>query len=34
LRNRYRKMYEACLKATEGKSISGFYLLISAELLF
>jgi tetratricopeptide (TPR) repeat protein len=34
LRNRYRKMYEACLKATEGKSLSGFYLLISMELLF
>ena len=34
LRNRYRKMYEACVKATEGKSLSGFYLLISMELLF
>jgi hypothetical protein len=34
LRNRYREMYEACLKATEGKSLSGFYLLISMELLF
>jgi tetratricopeptide (TPR) repeat protein len=34
LRNRYRKMYEACLKATEGKSLPGFYLLISMELLF
>jgi tetratricopeptide (TPR) repeat protein len=34
LRNLYRKMYEACLKATEGKSLSGFYLLISMELLF
>jgi hypothetical protein len=34
LRNRYRKMYEACLKATEGKSLSGLYLLISMELLF
>jgi tetratricopeptide (TPR) repeat protein len=33
LRNRYRKMYEACLKASEGKSLSGFYLLISMELL-
>src|SRR5262245_24149657 len=32
LRNRYGKMYEACLKATEGKSVSGFYLLISVEL--
>ena len=30
--NHYRKMYEACLKATEGKSVSGFYLLISVEL--
>jgi len=34
LRNRYRKMYESCLKATEEKSLSGFYLLISMELLF
>jgi len=34
LRNRYRKMYEACMKATGGKSLSGFYLLISMELLF
>jgi tetratricopeptide (TPR) repeat protein len=34
LRNRYRKMYEACLKATEGKTLSGFFLLISMELLF
>jgi tetratricopeptide (TPR) repeat protein len=34
LRNRYRKMYESCLKATEGKSLSGFYLLIAMELLF
>ncbi len=34
LRNRYKKMYEACLKATERKSVSGFYLLISVELLF
>jgi hypothetical protein len=34
LRNRYRKMYEACVKATGGKSLSGFYLLISMELLF
>lgn len=34
LRNRYRKMYEACLKAIEGKSLAGFYLLISMELLF
>ena len=32
--NRYRKMYEACLKATEGKSLPGFYLLISMELFF
>jgi tetratricopeptide (TPR) repeat protein len=31
LRNRYRKMYEACRKATEGKSLSGFYLLICME---
>ena len=34
LRNRYRKMYEACVRATEGKSLSGFYLLISMEVLF
>ena len=34
LRNRYRKMYEACVKATQGKSLSGFYLLISMEVLF
>ncbi len=34
LRNRYRKMYKACVKATGGKSLSGFYLLISMELLF
>jgi tetratricopeptide (TPR) repeat protein len=34
LRNRYRKMYEACLKATEGKSLPGFYLLSFMELLF
>jgi tetratricopeptide (TPR) repeat protein len=34
LKNRYRKMYEACLKATEGKSLPGFYLLIPMELLF
>jgi tetratricopeptide (TPR) repeat protein len=34
LRNRYRKMYEACVKATGGKSLPGFYLLISMELLF
>jgi tetratricopeptide (TPR) repeat protein len=34
LRNRYRKMYEACVKATEGKSLSRFYVLISMELLF
>jgi tetratricopeptide (TPR) repeat protein len=33
LRNRYRKMYEACVKATGGKSLPGFYLLISMELL-
>jgi hypothetical protein len=32
LKNRYRKMYEACLKATEGKSLPGFYALISVEL--
>ena len=32
LKNRYRKMYEGCLKATEGKSVSGFCLLISVEL--
>ncbi|HEY7323086.1 MAG TPA: hypothetical protein VIE89_36465 [Candidatus Binatia bacterium] len=34
LRNRYRKMYEACLKATEGKALAGFYLLIAMELFF
>jgi len=34
LRNRNRKMYEACLKATEGKSLPGFYLLSFMELLF
>jgi len=34
LRNRYRKMYEACVKPTQGKSLSGFYLLISMEVLF
>lgn len=34
LRNRYRKMYEACVKAAEGKPLSGFYLLISMELFF
>jgi hypothetical protein len=34
LRHRYRKMYEACLKATEGKPLAGFYLLISLELFF
>jgi tetratricopeptide (TPR) repeat protein len=34
LRIRYRKMYEECVKATGGKSLSGFYLLISMELLF
>ena len=32
LRNRYKKMYEACLKAAEGKSLPGFYALISVEL--
>jgi tetratricopeptide (TPR) repeat protein len=31
LQNRYRKMYEACRKATEGKSLSGVYLWISME---
>jgi hypothetical protein len=34
LRNRYRKMYEACVKAAEGKPLSGFYLLISMDLFF
>jgi hypothetical protein len=34
LRSRYRKMYEACVKAAEGKSLSGFYLMISMELFF
>ena len=34
LRNRYRKMYEACLKVTEGKPLAGFYLLIPMELFF
>jgi tetratricopeptide (TPR) repeat protein len=33
LRNRYKKMYEACLKATEGKSLSGLFCLIFMELL-
>lgn len=33
LRNRYRKMYEACLKVTERKSLSGFCLWMSMELL-
>jgi hypothetical protein len=33
LQNRYRKMYESCRKATEGKSLSAFYLWISMELL-
>jgi tetratricopeptide (TPR) repeat protein len=32
LQNRYRKMYESCRKATEGKSLPGFYLWISMEL--
>src|SRR5262245_5721305 len=32
LKNHYRKMYEACLKATEGKSLPGFYALILVEL--
>lgn len=32
LQNRFRKMYEACRKATEGKSLPGFYLWISMEL--
>ena len=35
LRNRYRKMYEACVKVTQGKSLSGFYvLMMSLEVLF
>jgi tetratricopeptide (TPR) repeat protein len=33
LRNRYRKMYEACLKATERKSLTGFCLWVSMKLL-
>jgi tetratricopeptide (TPR) repeat protein len=33
LRNRYRKMYEACLKAAEKKSLTGFFLWLSIELL-
>jgi tetratricopeptide (TPR) repeat protein len=32
LQNRYRKMYEACKKATEAKSLSGVYVWISMEL--
>jgi tetratricopeptide (TPR) repeat protein len=32
LQNRYRKMYETCRKATDGKSLTGFYLWISMEL--
>ena len=32
LRNRYRKMYEACLKATERKAVTGFCLWLSMEL--
>jgi tetratricopeptide (TPR) repeat protein len=33
LRKRYRKMYEACLKATEKKLLTGFCLWLSIELL-
>ena len=33
LRNRYKKMYEACLKAAEGKSLSGLFCFIFMELL-
>jgi tetratricopeptide (TPR) repeat protein len=32
LRNRYRKMYQACLKAAAEKSLPGFYLLSFMEL--
>jgi tetratricopeptide (TPR) repeat protein len=32
LQNRYRKMYETCRKAAEGKSLSSFCLWISVEL--
>jgi tetratricopeptide (TPR) repeat protein len=31
LRNRYRKLYQACLKAANGSSLSGFYLLSAME---
>jgi hypothetical protein len=34
LRNRYKKMYEACLKAAERKSLTGFYLWMSMEWIF
>ena len=34
LRNHYKKMYEACVRAMAGKSLSGFYVLISLEGLF
>ncbi len=34
LRNRYKKMYEACLKAAEIKQLAGIYLLAVFELLF
>jgi tetratricopeptide (TPR) repeat protein len=33
LQNLYRKMYESCRKATEDKSLTGFYLWVSMELL-
>ena len=32
--NRYKKMYESCLKATQGKSLSGLCLSIFMEVLF
>jgi len=31
LRHRYKKMYDACLKATEGKSLAGFYFVLLME---
>ncbi|MGB7948294.1 MAG: tetratricopeptide repeat protein [Candidatus Binatia bacterium] len=34
LRNGYKKMYETCLKATEGKSISSVYVLMILDTLY
>jgi tetratricopeptide (TPR) repeat protein len=33
LRNRYKKMYQACIKAAENKTLPGFYLLGFLELV-